>query len=411
MPVKLSLAKALIIIMLVVLLATAMETTVGLPEDAQESDTLHVDHTPLTLRQKRYLRSTANLTSSTLLQSSVGARRLTSLLSELKKLSANMGESTSAIISSATTHFKATMFGHQQELSNDKFIDLKLNDMEQKLFDNPNLDKWIDFVKANTLSQEEAVAQMCRTLWHMFPKNSDRHAYLVKNLGGVKALDKHGKIAKLLRERQMGIWANLRMTPKEASEYLGMNRVLKDDLIDSPEFTMWGAYMTQRHQGYRDALHILAKQFDSIDADLVRKLAAIHVDSESFSFAQGLIYYYCWFLRQAKIDPAIFYKDLKFDISLFTENISKSLLKEPLVRIWLDYTYLKAMVHWKINENQVLKTLNDVFGDGNGMNILKKLKGMDNLGRVGAENETNDLATSMDRILEILKKNHIPLQD
>ncbi|UIZ29872.1 hypothetical protein KXD40_002845 [Peronospora effusa] len=267
------------------------------------------------------------------------------------------------------------MFGHQQELSNDKFIKLKLNDMEQKLFENPNLDKWIDFVKANTASQEEAIAQMCRTLWHMFPKNSDSHAYLVKNLGGVKALDKHGKIAKLLRERQMGIWANLGVTPKEASEYLGMNRVLKDDLIDSPEFTMWGAYMTQRHQGYHGALHILAIQFDLTDADL------------------------------------IFYRDLEFDISLFTDNISESLLKEPLVRIWLDYTYLKAMGYWKINENRVLKTLNDVFGDGNGMNILKKLKGMDNLGRVGAENETNDLATSMDRILEILKKNHIPLQD
>ncbi|CAI5742953.1 unnamed protein product [Peronospora destructor] len=364
-PNKASLAKTLSIIMLVVFSTMEMATAVGLPEDAQVSDTLHVDHTPLALRHKRYLRSAADVKSS-----GVKVRRLLAF----DKLLAGLGKST-------ISYFEAKMLQHQlqQQTSSSVFTYLQLDKMEKNLFDSPKFRTWVAYVKVTTRTKEEAIAEMSRTLWAIFPENR-----MVKLLGGVEASHEFGDVAKRLREHQMGMWTRFGRTAEKAFTCLGLDKVSKNELIGSPEFTMWGAFMTKKHESYSDAFKCLTTRLEV--EDLLRALTAIHDNNENFSFAQSLIFDYLWNLRNIKkVTPVQLYGDLKLANLPFPELsnveqlkrpkvIVESLLKDPLNRMWFDYVYMWSFQNWHINENQVKRNLIQVFDKRVGTEISRGLQ-------------------------------------
>ncbi|CAH0485574.1 unnamed protein product [Peronospora farinosa] len=92
MPKKTSLTKALMVIILVVRSTMGMATADLSPEDAlrtfQASDTLDMDLTPHASKQKRYLRSATDVTTT----STGELRRLVSDLSGLKEFGNSLGK-------------------------------------------------------------------------------------------------------------------------------------------------------------------------------------------------------------------------------------------------------------------------------------------------------------------------------
>ena len=233
-PNKVSLAKALILSMLVVLSTIEMATTIRLPEDAQVSDTLHVDHTSLAIEQKRYLRSVADVTSTDR-SSSVVKRRLIPDFLGLKDLSARLGENMSATVSSFRRNALFTYFQFIRKDSNDMFQYLQLDKKKDKLFDSPEVFTWIAFVKETTRSDAEAIKQMSKTLNELVkPKHN-----LIEALDGMnKNHELYETVQKIRRQ-----YISTQHTLDEVCTFLDLDKLSFNELLFGPELRLLGTWM------------------------------------------------------------------------------------------------------------------------------------------------------------------------
>ncbi|CAI5701577.1 hypothetical protein KXD40_002799 [Peronospora effusa] len=350
-PKKTLLTKALLVIILVVRSTMGLATADLPPEDAlrtsQASDTLDMDLTPPASKQKRYLRSAADVTTT----STGELRRLVSDLSGLKELGSSLGKQTeafparlrqsvSAIYSKSMTRIRAQwwLWSNKQRDPEKAFKSLQLGKPGKNPFENPKFPVWKYIVEKIT-SKEDAPRVMFESMVHALGDEGTLDRFLAQAISSIK----FGDVVESVYNYRLNQWlqSDYNYTPKRVYNLLELNKYDKiGEVPGRPEFSMWAAYNTNK-KSTKEAFK-LHKGFkrSTFHPDLMRALAEVDEADGNFKFAQDLLYLQIQYLIEHP-----YYREPSFELfKLQGEGTLNptDLTTDPLGRLWVDYVYMRA---------------------------------------------------------------------
>ncbi|RQM11493.1 hypothetical protein DD237_008075 [Peronospora effusa] len=343
---------ALLVVMLIALLAVTMAFADEQPLTPQASDMPNVVHT-------RYLRSTANVTTNQQVDSGE-RRRLVTSLAGLERLPASLHQSVVKIF--AKLRVRWWLWRQHQKTPDDVFKFLQLDKVKGSVFKSPKFSAWKYFVVKTNPTEEDAFRVMFKVIESKF----EGEAALVKVLGQAKG--SHGDTVQRLRDYQIERWLAEKETVESVFHRLKLKQLPDSETsefakqVDSPEFIMWGAFITKTESSYDSAFNFLLRGSKG-EFNLIRALAG--TTSEDLTLAVGLIYSRLQHLQLADVSP------IEICIALWPPKID-----HLLVRVSLDYVYMSSMnKSGLISFVRVAQHLHTIFGSFTGtkmMNVLMK---------------------------------------
>ncbi|CAI5717308.1 unnamed protein product [Peronospora farinosa] len=268
---------ALLVIMLIALLAVTMAFADELSLTPQASDMPNVVHT-------RYLRSTANVTTNQQVDSGEG-RRLVTSLAGLEGLPASLHQSVVKIF--AKLRVRWWLWRQHKKTPDDVFKFLQLDKVKGSVFKSPKFSAWKYFVVKTNPTEEDAF----RVMFKIIESKFEGEAALVMVLGQAKG--SHGDTVQRLRDYQIERWLAEKETVKSVFHRLKLKQLPDSETsefakqVDSPEFIMWGAFITKAESSYDSAFNFLLRGSKG-EFNLIRALAG--TTSEDLTLAVGLIY-------------------------------------------------------------------------------------------------------------------------
>ncbi|CAI5705303.1 unnamed protein product [Peronospora farinosa] len=344
MPKKTSLTKALMVIILVVRSTMGMATADLSPEDAlrtfQASDTLDMDLTPHASKQKRYLRSATDVTTT----STGELRRLVSDLSGLKEFGNSLGkqavafparlrQSVSAIYSKIMTRIRGKRWLWVKNNKIKKsFTDLKL---EEGMKTSEHL-KWKKIVEKTTPK-----ANVPEVMFNFLVTELKDENLLAPLLAQAKEAATADDMVKSVYNYQISKWVhNDNYSPDLVFKILGLNKKTELDKLPSrPEFSMWAAFNTEKKSEEKAFEFLKGSHNRIINLNLMRTLAKIGEADANFKFAQDLLRFQLQYLKK---NPKVMESSFKLFRLQGKGSKLTDLTTDPLGRLWVDYVYMRA---------------------------------------------------------------------
>ncbi|RQM09446.1 hypothetical protein DD237_003550 [Peronospora effusa] len=376
-PKKTPLTKALFVIMLVMCSPLGMAMADLSPEDAlrtfRASDTLNMDLIPPPLKHKRYLRSTADVTTT----STGELRRLVPDLSGLKELGSSFGkqavgfpvrlrQSVLTIYSKIMTRMRAQwwLWVNKQRNPEEVFELLQLVKEGEPFgnpFENPNFPVW-KYIVGKTTPKEDVP----KVMFDIMVKKLGDEGQLDRFLAQAKSSAKFGYTVKSLCNYRIKQWVEKGYTSKNRFDYLELNKFEKiDELLSCPEFSMWAAFNTEKKSVYEAFEFFKGSNNHVMNLDLMRALAAIGEDDANFEFAQGLLLSQLQYFMYSQRKESSF---KLFKLQGMETSNPTDLTTDPLGRLWVDYVYMNLE-----GLNTVLHKLQSVVGINAALKIMKNM--------------------------------------
>ncbi|CAH0491734.1 unnamed protein product [Peronospora farinosa] len=347
---KTSLTKALMVIMLVVRSTMGMATADLSPEDAlrtfQASDTLDMDLTPHVSKQKRYLRSAADVTTT----STGELRRLVSDLSGLKEFGNSLGkqavafparlrQSVSAIYSKMMTRIREKwwLWVNKQKEPKEAFTSLQLGKSGKNPFENPKFPVW-KYIVEKTTPKEDVTKVMFETMVHAFAGEDKVYKVLVE----AKSLTKYESTIESLYNYQIEQWVhNDDYSPDLVFKILGLNKITELDKLPSrPEFSTWAAFNTKKKSEEKAFEFLKEPESTTMHTDLMRGLADFGEADANFKFAQDLLRFQLQFLEKEETSLESSFE--LFNLQEKGTSNPTDLTTDLLGRLWVDFVYMRA---------------------------------------------------------------------
>ncbi|CAH0485576.1 unnamed protein product [Peronospora farinosa] len=383
-PKKTSLTKALFVIMLVVCSPFGMAMADLLPEDALRtfwaSDTLNMDLIPPPLKHKRYLRSTADVTTT----STGELRRLVPDLSGLKELGSSFGkqavgfparlrQSVLTIYSKIMTRMRAQwwLWVNKQRNPEEVFESLQLVKEGKSLknpFENPNFPVW-KYIVGKTTPKEDVP----KVMFDIMVKKLGDEGQLDRFLAQTKSSAKFGYTVKSICNYRIKQWVEKGYTSENRFNYLELNKFSKfGEIPHLPGFSMWAAFNTEKNSVYEAFEFLKGSEGRTMNLDLMRALAKIGKGDANFEFAQGLLLSQLQFMKKKP-------KLLESTFELFKLQGKKTsnptdLTTDLLGRLWVDFVYMRTQGKTSsIRCREVYKKLSDKVGHGAALKVMKQV--------------------------------------
>ncbi|UIZ29566.1 hypothetical protein KXD40_002787 [Peronospora effusa] len=346
-PNKAPLVKALFVIVLVVRSTMWLATADLSPEDAlrtfQASGTLDTDLTPHASKQKRYLRSAVDVTTT----STGEVRRLVSDIPKLKELGnsleiqavafpARLRRSVSTI-SSTTIREKLWLWVNKQKEPKEAFTSLQLDNRENP-FENPKFSVW-KYIVEKTKPERDVPREM----FNIMVKALGDEGILAKFLAQSKSSTQFEDTVNSLYNHQIEQWLQYDYyTPKNVYNLLNLNKYDKiGEVPGRPEFSMWAAFNTRKGSVEKAFEFLKEPKRKIINPDLMRALAKIGEADGNYEFAQNLLH----FQIQDLVTHYYYYRSPIFNLFKLQGKGTLNptdLTTDPLGRLWVDYVYMRA---------------------------------------------------------------------
>ncbi|CAI5705252.1 unnamed protein product [Peronospora farinosa] len=345
-PNKAPLVKALFVIVLVARSTMWLATADLSPENAlrtfQASGTLDMDLTPHVSKQKRYLRSAADVTTT----STGELRRLVSDLSGLKEFGNSLGKQAVAFparlrrnistIFSTIVREKLWLWVNKQKEPKEAFTSLQLDNGENP-FENPKFSVW-KYIVEKTKPERDVPREM----FNIMVKALGDEGILAKFLAQAKSSTQFEDTVNSLYNHQIEQWLQYDYyTPKNVYNLLHLNKYDKiGEVPGRPEFSMWAAFNTRKESVEKAFEFLKEPKRKIINPDLMRALAKIGEADGNYEFAQDLLYFQIQYLIEHP-----YYRKSSFKLfKLQGEGTLNptDLTTDPLGRLWVDYVYMRA---------------------------------------------------------------------
>ncbi|UIZ29862.1 hypothetical protein KXD40_002815 [Peronospora effusa] len=383
-PKKTPLTKALFVIMLVMCSPLGMAMADLSPEDAlrtfRASDTLNMDLIPPPLKHKRYLRSTADVTTT----STGELRRLVPDLSGLKELGSSFGkqavgfpvrlrQSVLTIYSKIMTRMRAQwwLWVNKQRNPEEVFELLQLVKEGEPFgnpFENPNFPVW-KYIVGKTTPKEDVP----KVMFNIMVKKLGDEGQLDRFLAQAKSSAKFGYTVKSLCNYRIKQWVEKGYTLEYVFYYLEPDKFRKfGEIPRLPGFSMWAAFNTEKNSVYEAFEFLKGSKGRTINLDLMRALAAIGKGDANFEFSQGLLLSQLQFMKK---NPKLFESTFKlFELQGKKTSNPTDLTTDLLGRLWVDFVYMRTQGKTSsIRCREVYKKLSDKVGHGAALQVMKQV--------------------------------------
>ncbi|RMX69421.1 hypothetical protein DD238_004622 [Peronospora effusa] len=343
-------AKALFVIMLVARSTMGVATADLPPENAlrilQASDALYVNLAPPASKQKRYLRSAADMAigeAGRLNPDISKSKEIESLLGKVKvDPLATLRQSSLTISSDTMTKFQKQYWpDFDTKTPEEAFKSLSLGKMGENPFKSPMFPVWEYLVKKTT-SETDVTKAMFEAMDNALGDKTS----LAKFLGQAKTSTKFKGTVESLYKYQIDLWVRDDYTPQTVYDLLELNTVEDlNNLPNSPAFSMWAAFNTEKNSVY-EAFKVLkgpGPERRVLDPDLMRALATIDETRDNFNFAQGLLYAQLQYLKRhpREIESSFRLFKLKALDPTNPKSTPTDVTMDPLGRLWVDYVYMR----------------------------------------------------------------------
>ncbi|CAH0490372.1 unnamed protein product [Peronospora farinosa] len=386
-------AKALFVIMLVARSTMGVATADLPPENAlrilQALDALYVNLAPPASKQKRYLRSAADMAigeAGRLIPDISKSKEIESLLGKVKvDPLTTLRQSSSTISFDTMTKFQKQYWpDFDTKTPEEAFKSLSLGKMGENPFKSPMFPMWEHLVKKTT-SETDVTKAMFEAMDNALGDKTS----LAKFLGQAKTSTEFKGTVESLYKYQIDLWVRDDYTPQTVYDLLKLNTVEDlNKLPDSPEFSMWAAFNTEKNSVYEALLVLKGPERRFLDPDLMRALAKIDETRDSFNFAQGLLYAQLQFLKRHPIEIESSFRRFKLKAldSTNPKSTPTDVTMDPLGRLWVDYVYMRKqdengltdfgevymLLKNRIGHTAAIKTMKKVNTDGYFLKHLNK---------------------------------------